>query len=43
MAEQPAITLNDGHVTVPTSAGLGFELDHEFLDSITTSTVELLA
>ena len=37
------ITVEDGHVTVPTSPGLGFELDQEFLDSITTSTVELLA
>ena len=36
------ITVDDGHVTVPTSPGLGFELDHEFLNSITTSTVELL-
>ncbi len=27
--------------TVPTAPGLGFELDHDFLDSITTSTVEL--
>jgi len=35
------ITVEDGHVTVPTSSGLGFELDHEFLDSITTSTLEL--
>ena len=37
------ITVEDGHVTVPTSPGLGFELDQEFLDSITRSTVELLA
>jgi O-succinylbenzoate synthase len=36
------ITVEDGHVTVPTSPGLGFDLDHEFLDSITTSRVELL-
>jgi o-succinylbenzoate synthase len=36
------ITVDDGHVTVPTSPGLGFELDQEFLSSITTSTVELL-
>jgi o-succinylbenzoate synthase len=35
------ITVDDGHVTVPTSPGLGFELDHAFLDSITTATVEL--
>ena len=33
------ITVEDGHVTVPTSPGLGFELDREFLNSITTSTV----
>ena len=37
------ITVEDGHVTVPTSPGLGFELDREFLDSITTSTTELPA
>lgn len=35
------ITVEDGHVAVPTSPGLGFELDHDFLDSITTSTFEL--
>ena len=35
------ITVEDGHVTVPTSPGFGFELDREFLNSITTSTVEL--
>jgi O-succinylbenzoate synthase len=35
------ITLDDGHVTVPTSPGLGFELDREFLNSITISTLEL--
>jgi O-succinylbenzoate synthase len=35
------ITVVDGHVTVPTTPGLGFELDHEFLDSITTSSIEL--
>ena len=32
------ITVDDGHVTVPTAPGLGFDLDHEFLDSITTSS-----
>ncbi len=32
------ITITDGHVTVPTSPGLGFEIDHAFLDSVTTST-----
>ncbi len=36
------ITLTDGHVTVPTSPGLGFELDMAFLDSVTTGTVEAL-
>ena len=35
------ITVVDGHVDVPTTPGLGFELDHDFLDAITTSTVEL--
>jgi O-succinylbenzoate synthase len=31
------ITLTDGHVTVPTTAGLGFDLDRAFLDEVTTS------
>jgi o-succinylbenzoate synthase len=32
------ITVVDGHVAVPsTSPGLGFDLDREFLDSVTTS------
>jgi len=31
------ITITDGHVTVPNTPGLGFELDREFLDSVTTS------
>ena len=31
------ITIIDGHVTVPTTAGLGFELDRAFLDEVTTS------
>ena len=31
------ITITDGHVTVPTSPGLGFDLDRDFLDSVTTS------
>lgn len=39
---EPIIVV-DGHVAVPTIAGLGFELDHEFLDSITTSSTELSA
>lgn len=32
------ITVTDGTVSVPDAPGLGFELDLEFLDSITTST-----
>jgi O-succinylbenzoate synthase len=32
------ITVEDGHVTIPTAGGLGFDLDHDFLDEITTST-----
>ena len=35
--------LDDGHVAVPTGPGLGVELDLDMLDSVTTSTVELLA
>jgi O-succinylbenzoate synthase len=35
------ITITDGHVTVPTIAGLGFTIDHTFLDSVTTSTTLL--
>ena len=35
------ITVVDGHVAVPTSPGLGFELDLDFLESITTSSTEL--
>ncbi len=31
------ITIEDGHVAVPTTPGLGFELDHPFLDSLTTA------
>jgi O-succinylbenzoate synthase len=31
------ITITDGHVTVPTTAGLGFDLDRTFLDQVTTS------
>jgi len=30
------ITVDDGHVRVPDGPGMGFELDHDFLDSITT-------
>jgi O-succinylbenzoate synthase len=32
------IVLDDGHVAVPAQRGLGFELDHDFLDAITTAT-----
>lgn len=32
------ITIVDGHVIVPTSPGLGFEIDHSFLDEVTTHT-----
>lgn len=31
------IAISDGHVTVPTTPGLGFELDRGFLDAVTTS------
>jgi len=37
------IVVEDGHVAVPTAAGLGFEIDLEFLDSITTSRTFLHA
>ncbi len=35
------ITVDDGHVRVPTQPGMGFELDHDFLDEITTSSETL--
>jgi O-succinylbenzoate synthase len=35
------ITVENGRVAVPTAGGLGFDLDVEFLDSITTSAVTL--
>jgi o-succinylbenzoate synthase len=35
------ITVVDGHVAVPTGPGLGFELDRNFLDAVTTSIVTL--
>jgi O-succinylbenzoate synthase len=35
------ITITDGHVTVPTSPGLGFDLDRGFLDSVTTSRLHI--
>ena len=31
------ITIEDGQVTVPTIPGLGFEVDHPFLESVTTT------
>ena len=37
------ITVQDGTVAVPTQPGLGFELDLDFLDSITTRTSVLRA
>lgn len=37
------IVVVDGHVAVPTAPGMGFELDHDFLDSITTSVTTLHA
>lgn len=37
------IVVVDGQVAVPTAPGMGFELDHEFLDSITTSTQTIVA
>jgi O-succinylbenzoate synthase len=36
------ITVEDGQVRVPTGPGLGFELDHGFLDDITTSVERLV-
>ncbi len=35
------ITVEDGHVRVPDQPGMGFELDHEFLDEITTASKTL--
>ena len=35
------IEVVDGHVAVPTGAGLGVTLDREMLDRVTTSTVDL--
>jgi O-succinylbenzoate synthase len=37
------VTVDEGYVDVPDTPGFGFELDRVFLDSITTSTKELLA
>jgi len=36
------IGITDGHVTVPTSPGLGFEVASTILDSFTTATVQAL-
>jgi O-succinylbenzoate synthase len=33
------ITITDGHVTVPTVSGMGFDVDLDFADAVTTSTV----
>ena len=33
------ITIHDGHVTVPRSPGLGFDIDQSFLDRITTAAI----
>jgi O-succinylbenzoate synthase len=35
------ITITDGHVTVPSTPGLGFDLDREFLDTVTTSRLRI--
>jgi O-succinylbenzoate synthase len=35
------ITITDGHVTVPTTPGLGFDLDTDFLDTVTTSRIRI--
>jgi O-succinylbenzoate synthase len=35
------VRLADGHVTVPTRPGCGVEVDRDFLDSVTTSTVTI--
>lgn len=37
------ITVEDGTVAVPTQPGLGFELDHDVLDAVTTRSTELPA
>jgi len=37
------ITVEDGHVAVPTSPGLGFDLDRAYLDEVTTSVVDATA
>jgi O-succinylbenzoate synthase len=37
------ITVDDGHVAVPSTAGLGFDLDLEILDQVTSSSTVLSA
>lgn len=35
------ITITDGHVSVPTTSGLGFDLDRSMLDSVTTGRLAI--
>ncbi|MGB3734290.1 MAG: enolase C-terminal domain-like protein, partial [Ilumatobacter sp.] len=35
------IAIVDGHVTVPTTPGMGFDIDIDVLDSVTTSTTSI--
>lgn len=35
------VRLHDGHVHVPTRPGSGVDVDHDFLESVTTSTAQL--
>jgi O-succinylbenzoate synthase len=35
------ITVSNGQVRVPTAGGLGFDLDYDYLDEVTTSTVTI--
>lgn len=37
------IVVEDGHVSVPDRPGMGFDIDHEFLDAVTTSSVTIPA
>jgi O-succinylbenzoate synthase len=37
------IEVVDGHVAVPTGPGLGVELDHDFLGTVTTSVTTISA
>jgi O-succinylbenzoate synthase len=37
------IVVEDGHVSVPDRPGMGFDLDHEFLDAVTTASVTIAA